>query len=77
MDGHDEQRQPGIGDLAKDTTKDKVGVLTDMAAGRFVMRPLTHGQEWEVDPADVVAVTALEEMRARNSARNRMTRLGL
>ncbi|MFC3350040.1 hypothetical protein ACFOOM_21955 [Streptomyces echinoruber] len=77
MDGHDEQSRPGIGDLAKDTVRNKVGVLMGEAGGRLLMRPPGGGREWEVDPGDIGPVTALEEMRARNSARNRMTRLGL
>jgi hypothetical protein len=77
MDGHDEQIRPGIGDLAKGTARNKVGVLMGEAGGRLLMRPPGGGREWEVDPGDIGPVTALEEMRARNSARNRMTRLGL
>lgn len=77
MDGHDEQSGPGIGDLAKDTSTGRVGVLVDEVGGRFLMRPASGGKEWEVEPDNVGLVTALEEMRARNSTRNRMTRMGL
>jgi hypothetical protein len=77
MDGHDEQSGPGIGDLAKDTATNKVGVLVDEVGGRLLMRPVDGGKEWEVEPDNVEHPTALEQMRMRNSARNRMTRLGL
>jgi hypothetical protein len=77
MDGHDEKSGPGIGDLARDATNGKVGVLVDEVGGRLLMRPVSGGKEWEVEPNDVEFPTALEQMRARNSARNRMTRLGL
>lgn len=77
MDGHDEHGKPDIGDLAKDTARDKVGVLMDKIAGRYLMRPMSGGREWEVKPEDIDYPTASDRVRAENGARNRMTRLGL
>ncbi|WP_436739890.1 hypothetical protein [Streptomyces sp. BBFR102] len=77
MDGHDERGKPSIGDLAKDTTTDRVGVLMGEVAGRYLMRPPAGGCEWEVKPEHIEAPTAREELSARNGVRNRMARLGL
>ncbi|MGW8630644.1 hypothetical protein [Streptomyces sp. NPDC055793] len=77
MDGHDEHGKPDIGDLAKDTALDKVGVLMGKVGGRYLMRPSAGGREWEVDPENVDFPSPTERVRADNNARNRMTRLGL
>lgn len=77
MDGHGERSGPGIGELAKDSARDKIGVLMGRVGGRVQIRPVAGGREWETEPDNVEYPTAHEEMRARNSARNRMTRLGL
>ncbi|KPC89334.1 hypothetical protein ADL35_02545 [Streptomyces sp. NRRL WC-3753] len=77
MDGHDEHSKPGIGDLAKDKAKDKVGVLMGMAGGRYLLRPTSGGLEWEVEPENLDFPTSSDRLRAENGVRNRMTRLGL
>ncbi|MCS0601064.1 hypothetical protein NX794_07445 [Streptomyces sp. LP11] len=77
MDGHDEHSKPHIGDLAKDTASNRVGVLMGEVGGRLLLRPARGGTEWEADPGSVEFPTALEEMQARNTARNKMRRLGL
>ncbi|MGW5093542.1 hypothetical protein ACWEQ1_00700 [Streptomyces nodosus] len=45
MDGHGEHSKPVIGDLAKDTARNKVGILVDAVGGRYLMRPTSGGLE--------------------------------
>ncbi|MEU0674435.1 hypothetical protein ABZ330_16345 [Streptomyces sp. NPDC006172] len=73
MDGHDGESGPGIGDLAKDTAKNKVGVLVDRVGGRYLMRPVNGGREWEVEPRAVEHPTPSEALAERNRARNQLT----
>ncbi|MFD8914831.1 hypothetical protein [Streptomyces sp. NPDC059575] len=77
MDGNGERSAPGIGDLAKDTATNKVGILMDKVGGRFLLRPVRGGKEWEAEPDKVEFPSASEKLQANNAARNRMRRLGL
>ncbi|MFE7464898.1 hypothetical protein ACFU6R_12470 [Streptomyces sp. NPDC057499] len=77
MDGHDEQGKPSFGDLVKDVDRNRVGVLMDRVGGRYQVRPMNGGKEWEVEPDSIVIPTASERVQALNGTRNRMTRLGL
>ncbi|MBP0460878.1 hypothetical protein [Streptomyces montanisoli] len=72
-----ERTAPDIGDLAKDSARKKVGVLVDRVAGRYLMRPVAGGLEWEVEPGRIERLTAREELSARNEARNAASRQGL
>ncbi|MCP3817106.1 hypothetical protein NLX86_02820 [Streptomyces sp. A3M-1-3] len=72
-----EQTKPGIGDLAKDTAKGKIGIIMGAIGGRVQMRPVDGGLEWDALPENVVPPMAREELSARLAVRNHNTRAGL
>ncbi|MEW2496808.1 hypothetical protein AB0942_25220 [Streptomyces nodosus] len=45
MDGHGKRSKPVIGDLAKDTARNKAGILVATVGGRCLMRPASGGLE--------------------------------
>ncbi|MFF3326897.1 hypothetical protein [Streptomyces sp. NPDC002889] len=75
--GSDEEIEPGIGDLAKDAAKDRVGLVMGKVGGRVQMRPVDGGLEWDAMPENVRRPSAREELSARLAVRNGMTRSGL
>ncbi|MFG2923848.1 hypothetical protein ACGFYA_20360 [Streptomyces sp. NPDC048305] len=75
MDGHDEASGPGIGELARDTAKNKVGVLMGSVGGRYLLRPLNGGCEWEVEPGAMGRLTASEALTERTRIENERSRV--
>ena len=65
-----QQTRPGIGELAKDTVRDRIGVVMGAVGGRVQIRPIGGGTEWDALPADVVAPTAREQLSAHLTIRN-------
>lgn len=62
-----------LGSLVWDITKDAPGVVMGHCGGnRVQLRPVSGGTEW--DAFKVRPLTAREELRARNNARNELTR---
>lgn len=59
---------PEVGRLAYDLSAKKVGVLMGEWAGRYMLRPLEGGREW--DAVNVRPVTAREELSARLAVKN-------
>ncbi|MGW1890413.1 hypothetical protein ACWCP6_09105 [Streptomyces sp. NPDC002004] len=71
------QTKPRIGDLAKDTSNRRIGVVMGEVGGRVQMRPLRGGREWDAMPDQVMALSAREELSARLTVENGNSRAGL
>lgn len=65
---------PEVGQLAYDLSAKKVGVLMGEWAGRYMLRPLEGGREW--DAVSVRRATAREELSARLAVKNSGNRWG-
>ncbi|MFI8964999.1 hypothetical protein ACIGO8_23125 [Streptomyces sp. NPDC053493] len=68
---------PEAGDLVRDTATGRVGFYVRGVAGRFLIRPVRGGPEWEAEPADVQLATPLRELRARAAEINARSRRSL
>jgi hypothetical protein len=69
-------QKPEAGDLVRDTATGRVGFYVDSLAGRFLIRPVRGGLEWEAEPGDVQLATPLRELRARAAEINARSRRG-
>ncbi|MGW4492618.1 hypothetical protein [Streptomyces sp. NPDC004376] len=69
--------RPGIGELAKDSAKGRIGVVMGEVGGRVQIRPVGGGTEWDAMPDNVVAPSAREELSARLAIKNGNSRNGL
>ncbi|MFD3838444.1 hypothetical protein ACFWWC_19630 [Streptomyces sp. NPDC058642] len=72
-----QQTRPGIGELAKDSARDRIGIVMGEAGGRVQIRPISGGTEWDAMPDNVVAPSAREELSARLAMKNGDSRDGL
>ncbi|WP_241191831.1 hypothetical protein [Streptomyces sp. ADI97-07] len=72
-----QQTRPGIGELAKDSARNRIGVVMGEIGGRVQMRPLRGGMEWDAMPDHVVALSAREELSARLAVKNGNSQVGL
>ncbi|MFD5567539.1 hypothetical protein [Streptomyces cadmiisoli] len=72
-----QQTGPGIGELAKDTARGRIGVVMGEVGGRVQIRPINGGKEWDAMPDDVVPTSGREELSARLAIRNGNSRDGL
>ncbi|MEU2495452.1 hypothetical protein ACPCSD_32785 [Streptomyces griseoincarnatus] len=72
-----EQTRPGIGELAKDTARGRIGIVMGELGGRVQIRPIGGGREWDAMPDKVVRPSAREELSARLAIRNGNSRDGL
>ncbi len=72
-----QQTRPGIGELAKDTTWGRIGIVMGEVGGHVQIRPIRGGTEWDAMPDKVVPPSAREELSARLAIRNANTRDGL
>ncbi|MET7696322.1 hypothetical protein [Streptomyces sp. NPDC005485] len=72
-----QQTRPGIGELAKDSARGRIGVVMGEIGGRVQMRPLCGGIEWDVMPDQVAAPTSREELSARLTVKNGNSQVGL
>lgn len=72
-----QQTRPGIGELAKDTSRNRIGVVMDEVGGRVQIRPIGGGAEWDALPDNVEPPSAREELSARLAIKNRNRRAGL
>ncbi|MEV5358207.1 hypothetical protein [Streptomyces sp. NPDC052693] len=72
-----QQTRPGIGELAKDTARGRIGVVMGELGGRVHLRPIGGGKEWEAVPETVKAPSTREELSARLAVRNSNSRYGL
>ncbi|MGW1608934.1 hypothetical protein ACWCQZ_05905 [Streptomyces sp. NPDC002285] len=71
-----QQTRPGIGDLAKDTSRGRIGIVMGTVGARVQMRPISGGMEWDALPVAVQPLSAREELRARLAIRNGDNRSG-
>ena len=69
--------RPGIGELAKDSARDRIGVVMGEVGGRVQIRPIGGGTEWDAMPDNVVAPSPREELSARLAIKNGNSRDGL
>ncbi|MFE9310353.1 hypothetical protein ACFZCV_29925 [Streptomyces sp. NPDC007920] len=72
-----QQTRPSIGELAKDSTRGRIGVVMGEVGGRVQIRPIGGGTEWDAMPDNVVALSAREELSARLAIKNGNSRDGL
>ncbi|MEU9363170.1 hypothetical protein AB0D78_16195 [Streptomyces avermitilis] len=72
-----QQTRPGIGELAKDSTSGRIGVVVGEIGGRVQIRPIRGGREWDATPDTVVALSAREELSARLAVKNVNSQVGL
>jgi len=72
-----QQTRPGIGELAKDSARDQIGIVMGEVGGRVQIRPVGGGTEWDVMPDNVVALSPREELNARLAIKNANSRDGL
>ena len=72
-----QQTRPGIGELAKDSARGRIGVVMGEIGGRVQIRPLRGGIEWDAMPDQVVALSAREELSARLTVKNGNSQVGL
>ncbi|MER8233565.1 hypothetical protein ACIRQY_10610 [Streptomyces sp. NPDC101490] len=68
------QPLPEVGDLVRDTATGRVGFYVESVAGRFLIRAVHGGTQWEAEPSDVQPATPLRELRARAAEINARTR---
>ncbi|MEU5700514.1 hypothetical protein [Streptomyces aurantiacus] len=72
-----QQTRPGIGELAKDSARGRIGVVMGKVGGRTQIRPIGGGREWDAMPDKVAALSAREELSARLAVKNDNSRVGL
>jgi hypothetical protein len=72
-----QQTRPGIGELAMDTTRRRIGVVTSEPGTRVRTRPAGGGVEWNAMPDNVVAPTVREELSAGLATKDGDSRDGL
>ncbi|MFD8135079.1 hypothetical protein [Streptomyces mirabilis] len=72
-----QQTRPGIGELAKDSARGRIGVVMGEIGGRVQIRPIRGGKEWDAMPDNVVALSAREELNARLAVKNGNSQVGL
>ncbi|WP_371671193.1 hypothetical protein OG985_28380 [Streptomyces sp. NBC_00289] len=60
-----------VGELGHDTKRDSVGEIMAFQGGRYLLRPIGGGREWEVDPDNLAEPDASARLRARVAERNR------
>jgi hypothetical protein len=72
-----QQTRPGIGELAKDSARGRIGVVMGEIGGRVQIRPIRGGREWDAMPDNVVALSAREELSARLAVKTGNSRGGL
>ncbi|MBP5938174.1 hypothetical protein F3K43_20905 [Streptomyces sp. LBUM 1476] len=65
---------PEVGALLMDVTRDQVGKFRGEWAGRWALRPVKGGVEWDVEPGDVRPVTAEQRLRAEVGKANARSR---
>jgi len=71
------QPVPEVGDLVRDTATGRVGFFVRSVSGRFLIRAVHGGVEWEAEPGEVQLATPLRELRARAAEINARSRRGL
>ncbi|MEV8115703.1 hypothetical protein [Streptomyces xiamenensis] len=65
---------PKIGELARDSRLDRVGVVMDHVGPSYQLRPVGGGREWDVLPEDLRAADSGDLLRAKVEERNHHSR---
>ena len=66
--------EPAVGTVVRDEQRSRVGEFRGVQSGRFMLRPIGGGREWEARPDEVRPVPADEALRLRVAAANRYSR---
>ncbi|MER5770791.1 hypothetical protein [Streptomyces sp. NPDC001985] len=69
--------EPGPGEVAKDTSAERVGRVMGQVGGRYQLRPLGGGREWDVLPEHLGPATRAELLSAWVAEVNDRSRRGL
>jgi len=64
------EHEPKPNEIVRDAGTSRVGRIVGFEAGRYYLRPLRGGLEWEVKPRDIQAMTREEVLSARVDAEN-------
>ena len=67
---------PTVGTVMVDEARNKVGEFRGDVAGKFWLRPVGGGREWEASPDFVREATDEERLKVRLSAVNERSRNG-
>nr|WP_202418193.1 hypothetical protein [Streptomyces sp. YIM 132580] len=71
----DRPQLPSLGALVVDTSRaDRVGEFRGVAGGRWSLRPVGGGREWEAEPGHVRPALLMEQLRARTARLNARSR---
>ncbi|MFE9168768.1 hypothetical protein ACFYNZ_04425 [Streptomyces kebangsaanensis] len=68
---------PSPGTAARDTARDRVGIVMGHEGPYLQLRPLSGGPEWDVDLADIRPVNPAELLRAQVAEANARSRQAL
>ncbi|MCS0639070.1 hypothetical protein NX801_26190 [Streptomyces sp. LP05-1] len=63
--------QPVVGAVLLDTATERVGTFEGAQGGRWYLRPVGGGTEWEADPSRVRPAGTMEHVRALVVEENR------
>lgn len=72
----DSEELPAVGTVMVDEARDRIGEFQDELRGRFHLRPIGGGLEWDASPDHVRPATDEERMRARVRHENHRSRNG-
>lgn len=67
--------RPAVGAAMMDTARNRVGEFQEELRGRYFLRPVGGGREWEVSPEHTRAATDAELLSARVGVENTRSRL--
>jgi len=65
---------PKIGDLFLDSARELVGEFRGMWGGKWALRPVKGGLEWEVDPKDARPLSPEQRLRTAVGQANARSR---
>ncbi|MER5769983.1 hypothetical protein [Streptomyces sp. NPDC001985] len=68
---------PDLGEVAKDTSLKKVGRVMGQVGGRYQLRPLAGGREWDVRPEHLAPAARSDVLSAWVAEINSRSRRGL
>jgi hypothetical protein len=74
MSRPEEEELPAAGTVLVDTARNVVGEFQQEVRGRYYLRPIGGGREWEVSPEFTRKATDAERMHAAVRVRNDQSR---
>jgi hypothetical protein len=72
---HGEPPRKGL--IVRDTRRNRTGTFEAVQSGRYVLRPVGGGKEWEASPEDVEAAPEEAAKRSREELARRVHRANL